>query len=111
MKNRAIIIFEIFLLLLLYIVGCKEEEKNKTEDILQSQHAIITYADPATDGCGWVINIDNTEYHPINLNETYKINGLEISIKYSLLLSEWECPQWEPRRFKQIKIISITLIN
>ena len=61
--------------------------------------------------CGWIINIDDKEYHPINLDALYKVDGLEIDIRYHILSSEWECPQWKPRKFKQIEIISISLNN
>ena len=106
MKNR-IILFTVITLLLLYGVGCKKEDNSKPEDILQSENAIITFADPASDGCGWLIFIDDKEYHPVNLDEAYKVNGLQISIKYVLLASEWECSPWR-RKYEQIKVISIT---
>lgn len=106
MKNRIIFFIEITLLLL-YGVGCKKEDNSKPEDIRQSENAIITFADPASDGCGWLIFIDDKEYHPVNLDEAYKVNGLQISIKYVLLPSEWECSPWR-RKYEQIKIISIS---
>ncbi len=111
MKTIYKLLTIIFIGYMTIIAGCEKDKKTIPEDILHSQFAKITYANPATDGCGWIINIDDKEYHPINLDALYKVDGLEIDIRYHILSSEWECPQWKPRKFKQIEIISISLNN
>lgn len=107
MKSNKLFLIVPFLFLIFGINGCKnEEDLDIYEDI-----AIVTYSEPAADGCGWKINIHQKEYHPVNLAEEYKIHELKVSIKYNLLPSVWRCTQWEAREFQEIKIISITEVN
>jgi hypothetical protein len=106
MKIKKIFLLIPFLFLIIGISCGKENDLEIFENT-----AKITYSEPATDGCGWKININEKEYHPINLNDKHKIDGLSVNIKYNLLSSVWECTQWTPRKFQEIKIISITDIN
>ena len=107
MKTKKIFLMIPFLFLVIGMGGC-EKENNLTvfENI-----AKITYGEPATDGCGWKININGKEYHPTNLDDKFKINDLNVNLKYNLLSSVWECSQWKLRAYDEIKIISIIEIN
>ncbi len=102
MKTNTLFSLMIFLFMIMGVGGC--EEKNN----IFENTAIITYSEPAADGCSWKININQKEYHPVNLSDEYKINGLNVNVKYNLLSSVWECPQWTTKKFQEIKIISIT---
>ena len=104
MKTKKILLFIPSLFLIIGMIACKKEKNNL--DVLENT-AIITYSDPATDGCGWKININEKEYHPINLNEKYKINGLKVDLKYNLLSSIWECSQWTAKKYQEIEIVNI----
>lgn len=96
-----------FLFLIMGMMNC--EKKNNLE--IFENTAKITYSGPEADGCGWKININEKEYHPINLDDEYKIDGLSINIKYNLLPSFWDCSQWTIRKYQEIKIINITKTN
>lgn len=106
MKTKTPLILT-FLLIIIGTASCKDKE-NLT---VYENTAIITYSAPATDGCGWIININQKEYYPINLTEEFRINGLNVNIKYNLLPSLWECPQWVSKKYQEIKIINITKIE
>lgn len=89
------------------MTGCKEKD---TLDVLENV-AIVTYSDPSVDGCGWKINIDQKEFHPVNLDEKYEVDQLVVNIKYNLLSTTWECLQWTPKKFQKIKIIDIVEVE
>lgn len=52
---------------------------------------ILDEGNIASDGCGWMIKVNNKIYHPDNLPEQYKVNNLNVSIKYRLLNYHWSC--------------------
>jgi hypothetical protein len=41
--------------------------------------------DPAVDGCGWLIEMSNETFKPKNLSDEFKVNGMEVEIKYDKL--------------------------
>jgi hypothetical protein len=106
MKTKKLLSLIPFLFFIIGMVSC---EKGNNLDVLENS-AKITYSEPAADGCGWKININEKEYHPINLDDKYKIDGLSINIKYNLLSSFWECSQWTARKYQEIEIME-TKIN
>ena len=107
MKTIKLRLIMLSLFMTIGMAGCKDKDNL---DVFENT-AIVTYSEPAVDGCGWKIHIDQKEYHPISLDDNYKINGLEVNIKYNLLPSVWECSQWTSREFQEIKIINITEIK
>ncbi len=108
MKAKKLLLMLPFLFLVMGMMhGC---EKGNNLEVFETI-AKISYGEPATDGCGWKININGKEYHPTNLDDKFKINDLNINLKYSLLPSVWECPQWKSRTYEIIKIIRIIEIN
>jgi hypothetical protein len=107
MKTKKLLVMVLFPLLLIGMGGC---EKENNLEVFENT-AIITYSEPAADGCGWKVNVNEKEYHPINLDDKYKINGSSVNVKYNLLSSFWECSQWTARKYQEIKIIDITKID
>ena len=68
----------------------------------------MVYENPATDGCGWLVQINNKPYFPVNLADEYKIENLKVSVDYQLLDSKYTC--WPGRLIPEIKIVSIKKI-
>ncbi len=61
--------------------GCLIE--NDCPDKEEWQQAVVVYTGaPEVDGCGWMISIKDSLYHPVNLDESFKINDLAIRIQY-----------------------------
>ena len=81
MKAKKIFLMIPFLFLGMGMGGCEKENNLAVFENI----AKITYGEPATDGCGWKININGKEYHPTNLDDKFKINDLNINLKYNLL--------------------------
>jgi hypothetical protein len=77
------IIFSLLLVTFLISNSCRKEDA-----------AIATIIDEgsiASDGCGWMVKIGDSTYHPDNLPEQYQVNNLSVSIKYRLYHSSWSC--------------------
>jgi hypothetical protein len=73
----------VLILFLLNFFACKKENTITSD-------ATITYGGyEPTDGCGWLINIDNAQYKSENLPDTYKTDGLKVNIKYTVLDSKY----------------------
>lgn len=96
---RKLIKVLILLLAIVYTAfSCEDEDfYNKTD-------AIIIYAgDPSVDGCGWLISISDTIYKPINLEEAFQVDSLEVSLEYQLLDSKWSCA-WQLDKYTEVKV-------
>jgi hypothetical protein len=53
---------------------------------------IVNEADPAADGCGWLIKTAaDTVYHATNLSAKYEIDSLKIHINYHKLAGKYSC--------------------
>lgn len=52
---------------------------------------IYDYGEPALDGCGWVIEVSNKVYKPVNLSSQYQIDGLSVQIDFTKLNSKANC--------------------
>ena len=100
--KQQIILWISTLLLLTAGAGC---EKNTEKLDTRKAEAIIDYANPATDGCGWLVLINNKPYFPVNLADEYKIDKLKVSVDYQLLDSKYTC--WPGTLIPEIKIITI----
>lgn len=101
MKSKSLLLI-ILILLILSSSGCGKDDLSFVEG-----NGIVNYADPATDGCGWSISIDQKDYHPTNLNNDFKVDGLYVKLKYRILQSTWTCTQWTNRLIQEVEIISI----
>lgn len=94
------------LLLLMVGVGCEMNKLESSEELgVRTAEGIVVYENPATDGCGWLVQINNKPYFPVNLADEYKIDKLKVSVDYQLLDSKYPC--WPGRLIPEIKIVSI----
>ncbi len=58
------------------------------------------------DGCGWVIEIDNQTFKPVNLEPQFQIDELEIDLDYKSLGSMANCGL-QADAFDEIEIINV----
>jgi len=80
-------------------------DKDEVETI--KSDAIVLYeGDPAVDGCGFFLLIDEKKYKPVVLDPEFSQDGLEVYIEYQLLDIQWVC-NWQENKYGQIQIISI----
>ena len=75
---------------------------------MEATGLVKTTGEAAADGCGFVLEIGKRDYHPINLQDEFKVDGLEVSVRYWQLHSEYSCGL-EPTNLPEIDIISIQL--
>jgi hypothetical protein len=91
----AVLIFSITAL------SCK-----KDKNLLVADATVIDAGNPAADGCGWMIKIDDTLYSPINLPENYKKTDSKVKIDFYVLTTKYQCG-FAPISYSQIDIKSI----
>ncbi|MEO6499967.1 MAG: hypothetical protein ABIN95_13165, partial [Mucilaginibacter sp.] len=60
------------------------------------------------DGCGWVIRFDHVDYTPVNLDETFKKDSLQVAVNYELLQSRFQCGFAANIGFSEINIKKIS---
>jgi len=74
----------LILICVLTLSACKKEDK--------LVYAIIRDGgDPAADGCGWLIEMSYETFKPKNLSDEFKVNGMEVEIKYDKLDGMADC--------------------
>jgi len=66
---------------------------------------VVFMGDPAVDGCGWLVRIDDELYYPVNLADEYRIDSLELQIRYYYDPVEYRCGRGGTR-FPSIRIIA-----
>ena len=88
------------LFLLLFQFSSCESEDYKHEGV------IIWGGDSATDGCGWLINVNDSTYSPINLSSEFKIDSLNVLFDYQKLESRNHCG-WRQPGYANIEITKI----
>lgn len=60
----------------------------------------------AADGCGWLLRVDTTKaYSPLNLSSDFKLNNLDVVIRYRLLDTKFQCG-WG-NKLQQIELLDI----
>lgn len=99
------------LLVLFYIlllVSCKKNTHNGL-DVHQGQGSVLFLGDPAVDGCGWVIEIGDITYSPVNINSAFQQDSLEVHVEFHKLDSYWNCG-WQSSGYQKIKIINMSLL-
>ncbi|PRY49448.1 hypothetical protein B0I27_1114 [Arcticibacter pallidicorallinus] len=87
-------------ILLLIGSGCKKDNSNA----ILAEAVIRDAGSPASDGCGWLIEIGDTTYSPAHLDENYQINNQEISIEYEPTGEKYGCGYPTLRYYDVIKI-------
>lgn len=117
MKAKTVLFMVITFVFLL--TGCEKEQK---KDILKS-FGVVYFSNPAVDGCGWEVRIDNKSFYPTNLSDKFKKSMTDLSdgyktltqkveIEYVLLATKTKCSSaWSSSYFSDIEIISIKAIN
>jgi hypothetical protein len=83
MKNP----FFIIITALLFFSSCKSKIETISDASCEScEDAIIRfYGEPASDGCGWVLEASETIYMPKNLLSEFYTDNLKVRIKYKVL--------------------------
>lgn len=92
----------------------KIEETNNGESdssIIEGSATINKFGNESEGDCGFILNYNDTLYKPLNLDEQYKINALDVFVKFQLLDSIFTCgdipkPPYH-RELKKIKILEI----
>jgi hypothetical protein len=79
-----------------------------SESDLRAQ--VVFTGSEAADGCGWLIQVsEDLIYKPEDLDEKFKVDGLEVSVSFKLLASSYTCgfPSPSSPKFQNIKISKI----
>lgn len=74
---------------------------------IQDKATILYEGDPAVDGCGYFLLIEENKFKPIELKSEFSVEGLIVNVEYQLLDAKWAC-NWQENKFNQIKIINIS---
>jgi len=98
----------LFMIALVSSFSCNKDEQKSIDK--SNTGLILFFGDPAVDGCGWVIKIDNSIYSPLELETEFKIDSLNVKIDYELLNSSFKCG-WREPGYKQIKINTIVILK
>jgi hypothetical protein len=69
---------------------------------------VINMGAPEVDGCGWMIQIGDEYYYPVNLEDKYKIEVLPVKIKYYYDPVEFRCGRGGTI-YKSIRITNIKI--
>lgn len=77
-------IIPIVAILLFLFSSCKKEEQFESA-------LILDLGDPALDGCGWVVELEGTNYKPLALNEEFQHDSLMVMIKYEIKSTMANC--------------------
>jgi len=79
--------FLVIIATLLFFSSCKIKKETKPDANCEScEDAIIRFfGEPASDGCGWVLEVSNTIYMPKNLLPEFYTDSLKIRTKYKVL--------------------------
>jgi len=99
----------VILSLLVFSTACMKNHSCISEpDVKSSSKAKIYYSGPeAADGCGWVIIVNSTSYHPTTeLATEFQVNELPVTVSYKLPNSNFACLK-SATGIPQIQILSI----
>jgi hypothetical protein len=73
-----------------------DSRMQKESDFSNASEGIVSFAgEPAVDGCGWLLTIDNETFFPVNMNEEYRIKGLRVQLVYETVsTTRNHCDWW-----------------
>lgn len=96
-------------LLLLLLTSCSKEKTSSPEECKDciTAEGVVYYGDPAVDGCGWGITIENQHY---SLNK-FKEEDFKISGKVKIVYKKTEEIFYCGRSRVEFKIIEIVKIE
>ncbi len=97
---KTIITLSFFSFLFLF-VSCEPEESH-----FDYEGMIVWAGEPASDGCGWLVNIDDSTYSPINLASSSQIDSLIIFLNFDKLDTRNHCG-WRQAGYAEIEITNI----
>ncbi|RVU02628.1 hypothetical protein EOD41_01425 [Mucilaginibacter limnophilus] len=75
-----------FCLVSMAFSACKKDERT-----IEADGLIIDLGNPAADGCGWAIQINNTHYKPEFLDEKFQQDSMVVRVDYKLLKNSYSC--------------------
>jgi|GEM_PF-1536126 len=95
-------IFPLLLLItILLSAGCSKQK-------VWIEAVIIDAGSPSVDGCGFLIEIEDQIYYPINLEEKYQVDQKRFKIRYVALEDVYTCGfPYSDNKFLKIEIREI----
>ncbi len=107
MKNFARFFLGCFVLAIV-TVNCQRDTLGK---ILKEERALVVFlGDPSVDGCGWLLDIENSLYAPVNLEPGFQVDSLAVTVKYEIQSGTWNCG-WRTSGYQKIKIKEIKVFQ
>lgn len=101
----------LLVLLVSSMVSCNENGDKPDSTVLEGIAIVNKYGNENEGDCGFMLVFNDTLYKPINLGESFKINALQVYVKFELLGSVFSCGDIaEPphvRELEKIKILEI----
>ena len=97
--------YSLLSLLTFIFISCSDSLK---ENNVKAQ--VVFTGSEAADGCGWLIQVsEDLTYKPEDLDEKFKVDGLEVSVSFKALDSSYTCgfPSPSSPKFQNIKISKI----
>jgi hypothetical protein len=95
--------------ILIAVAGSFACKDNNNEADKQSKAIIVDLGDPAIDGCGWAIQINDTINIPNFLDDKYKQDGLLVEIAYQNTIQVYNCPGFSSMKYPKIIIKQIKI--
>jgi hypothetical protein len=96
---KSLVVIAFITLTLPSLMSCKKENRYR--------NGIIMYiGNTENSGCGWVVNISEIHHKARNLPEKYKVDRMDVRIKYEYYPNRVGC-QRNPDVFDEINIIDI----
>jgi len=69
---------------------------------------VINMGAPEVDGCGWMIQIGDEYFYPVNLEDEYRVEVLPVKIRYTYDPVEYRCGL-SGKRYPSIRITQIVI--
>lgn len=91
--------------ILILIIVLSAAACNSDNEFEKTTATIFDSGDPALDGCGWLVVIDEELFKPLNLPSEFEEDGLVVEITYKILKKKGDCDT--PNSIRQIHIKKI----
>ena len=121
MKVKIFKIAAIALTLAVCFSSCGKRKNLELDNcgvVLNKEGLVMDFGSPAVDGCGWLIEVNDSIYAPEDwkLDEKFRIDSLKIYIDYKKISSFRDCNWWTPGQdvypnhvYPEIKILTIKI--
>lgn len=90
-------------LMVLVSVSCKKD------DAVLINARIMNSTDATTDGCDWLLEVDNEVYCPSNLDDIYKVDNLSVVVSFNFTDRSATCGFGNSVGYPKIDITEINL--